>query len=353
MVSKPRTQDCSTVLGNSRSYPTPDLEIKRPVKYLEAIRDYLKRKKTDKAAKTPDGRHQLAELKRDRPFRFLDLPKELHLMVYERLLIKTTHRTYKSCVVYCPYEKLNGRCTYMFTTVTKSLPGVMILATCKLVFDEAERILRWSLNTLLNQPPKILVKACHAKKLFWSLNSPIHALNEYQGALAENPNLTFEDCLPYLNHAIPLKKRLPRDGRTNPNRHFAILHNPGVCNYMHKAARQMAYFDPLPGNNPWKVRLIDIGITNLQGNLYIANDLSKDFHEKCGNGAYLGTLMWIRGVQHPKANNAVNLWNRLHCYYRDTSSIYLALDRRRCGPLRGKDVTRKEWERAWQEGDGL
>jgi hypothetical protein len=270
-----------------------NFEIKRPAKYLEVIREYLKRKKADKAAKAPDGRHQLAELKRDGPFRFLDLPKELRLVVYERLLIKTTHRTYKSCVVYCPYEKLNGRSTYVFTTVTKSLPGVMILAACKLVFDEAERILRRRLNTHLNQPPKILVNACHAKELFWSLNSPIHALNEYQGALAETPNLTFEDYLPYLKHAIPLKKRLPRDGRTNPNRHFAILRNPGVRNYMHKAARQMAYFDPLQGHNPWKVRLIDIGITNLQGNPDIANDLRKVFREKCGSGAYVGTLMRI------------------------------------------------------------
>jgi hypothetical protein len=351
ILSKPRTQHCSIALGSPSSYPTPDLESRRSVRFLEVISDFLTRKKADKAR--AKAHHHFADFEREGLFRFLDLPKELRLMVYESLTIKTEHCTYKSCVVYCPFEKLNGKVTYMFTTVTKSLPGVMILGACKLVSDEAERIIRRKLRTILNQPPKILVEACHAKELFWSRNSPLYALHEFQGALAQNPNLTFDEYLPYLKHAMKPKKRLARDGRTFPDRHYAILRNPGVRNYMHKAARQMAYFDPLPRHNPWRVRVMDIGITNLDGNLDMANDLREVFHEKCGSGAYTQALMRIRRVQHPKANNEVNLWSRLDWYYRDTSSIYLALDRRRFGPLRGRDVTRKEWEQAWQEGEDL
>jgi hypothetical protein len=98
---------------------------------------------------------------------------------------------------------------------------------------------------------------------------------------------------------------------------------------------------------------MDIGITNLGGNLDIANDHRAVFYEKCGILAYVGTLMQIGRVQHPKAKNELNLWSRLHWYYRDTSSIYRALGRRRCGPLRGRDVTRKEWEQTWQGGEYL
>lgn len=59
------------------------------------------------------------------PFRFLDLPKELRLMVYEHLTTRTVS-----------FEIVAG-----ITLTDLKLPGISILGTCKLINEEASPIL--------------------------------------------------------------------------------------------------------------------------------------------------------------------------------------------------------------------
>jgi hypothetical protein len=68
------------------------------------------------------------------PFRFLDLPKELRLLVYERLPPRVVRTEY----IRNPADDTPGT---GFTLIS-TFPSKAILATCKLIKEEAESILR-------------------------------------------------------------------------------------------------------------------------------------------------------------------------------------------------------------------
>ncbi|KAH4021890.1 hypothetical protein HBI25_020010 [Parastagonospora nodorum] len=81
-------------------------------------------------------------------FRFLDLPKEIRLMVYERLPIKTTHHG---------DEEL--------TLVYRTLPGISIFTTCHEIYDEAKAILSPRLATIRNQPLQLVASPHDHRRL--------------------------------------------------------------------------------------------------------------------------------------------------------------------------------------------
>ncbi|KAF2650800.1 hypothetical protein K491DRAFT_682715 [Lophiostoma macrostomum CBS 122681] len=81
----------------------------------------------------------------DQPFRFLDLPPELRLMVYERLPRKIKHRRIT--------EKTNNDYVIL---IDKSIP-TSILATCKQIYDEAIHIVSEAIRDfILYSPPKLI-----------------------------------------------------------------------------------------------------------------------------------------------------------------------------------------------------
>lgn len=76
------------------------------------------------------------------PFRLLDLPKELRLMIYEQLPTKTTRR-------HIPNQAP--------IVVHITLPGVELLATCRQIRSEAITILSNKLTAIASQPARIIV----------------------------------------------------------------------------------------------------------------------------------------------------------------------------------------------------
>ncbi|KAF1974473.1 hypothetical protein BU23DRAFT_94113 [Bimuria novae-zelandiae CBS 107.79] len=79
------------------------------------------------------------------PFRFLDPPKDLRLMVYERLTIQTRHMPALDCF------------QTDFTIVYRVVPGIEIFATCRQINDEAGAILYARLRSIIAIPPQIIL----------------------------------------------------------------------------------------------------------------------------------------------------------------------------------------------------
>jgi hypothetical protein len=84
------------------------------------------------------------------PFRFMDLPKEIRLVVYEKLPIVTRRHD-------VPLRDRQHHLTLVNTTIA----GVSILATCRQVNEEASYILAPRLRKTLKAPPKVVIEAHH------------------------------------------------------------------------------------------------------------------------------------------------------------------------------------------------
>jgi hypothetical protein len=86
-------------------------------------------------------------------FRFLDLPKELRLMVYELIPIKNAHHPVK-------LGKNHNYDDHNLMLVRTTLAGVVILATCRQIHHEAEHIIRRKLATVDKKSLRIISTDC-------------------------------------------------------------------------------------------------------------------------------------------------------------------------------------------------
>ena len=101
------------------------------------------------------------------PFRFLDLPKELRLMVYEFIPVATRHHVLRDFTFRDPHTNLRVRlftptdpeAVSTVTLVTKSLHVTCILSTCRLIHDEAKVVLAKKLDKLKSDPLRLIVDA--------------------------------------------------------------------------------------------------------------------------------------------------------------------------------------------------
>jgi hypothetical protein len=84
------------------------------------------------------------------PFQFLDLPKELRLMVYERLPVKTTRHPFEFNE---PGHNFNDDdFDPILDLVYKTLSGLPIIATCRQINFEATPILDRVLRMIKSAP---------------------------------------------------------------------------------------------------------------------------------------------------------------------------------------------------------
>ncbi|KAF2819132.1 hypothetical protein CC86DRAFT_375306 [Ophiobolus disseminans] len=106
----------------------------------------------------------------DKPFRLLDLPVDLRLMVYESIPIITRHHDFQT-----PSLEPEGP-QGMVTLVTKSFETA-ILATCRTINNEAGRIIAPKLEKLRVEPMRLMIEpdavefCCDYYGLFLSISS--------------------------------------------------------------------------------------------------------------------------------------------------------------------------------------
>jgi hypothetical protein len=84
--------------------------------------------------------------KKLRPFRFMDLPTEIRPTVYERLPVKTTHK--------CMAGRYGDP---GLLAVTRSISGLSILRTCRLILSEASPIIDQKKAWIVSKPPRFLL----------------------------------------------------------------------------------------------------------------------------------------------------------------------------------------------------
>ncbi|KAF2686256.1 hypothetical protein K458DRAFT_430114 [Lentithecium fluviatile CBS 122367] len=87
----------------------------------------------------------------DQPFRFLDLPVELRLWVYERLSLEIKHHP-----IIVPQEAGSLASGVELTAIRRVFPFA-ILSTCRAIRNEAEELVRLrGRDLVLNAPPRII-----------------------------------------------------------------------------------------------------------------------------------------------------------------------------------------------------
>jgi hypothetical protein len=86
-------------------------------------------------------------MREDESFRFLDLPKELRLMVYERIPVRISERHYNHKVLNEPHP----------VSFIVPCTSVGILATCRQIQAEASAIMSKKMTTILNTPLRVIV----------------------------------------------------------------------------------------------------------------------------------------------------------------------------------------------------
>ena len=108
------------------------------------------------------------------PFRFLDLPKEIRLLVYEALPRSLKHHQFRH-----PDEP-----AHRLTVIFKSFP-VGILATCSLIYDEARPIVMATASSFVRDAPPRIIDGMSGRGEGRMLDALIRAVVRQMDALGE------------------------------------------------------------------------------------------------------------------------------------------------------------------------
>jgi hypothetical protein len=161
-------------------------------------------------------------------FRFMALPRELRLMIYDFLPIMTKHHTI--CETQ-PGQVEQGNSTG-FLTVVVLHTSVQVLRVCRIIRNEAMKTMALQLERIQKMTPRVMVDGS-AIQLLIGTNGLFTLLANRFHVLRCNEKADFDSC-------------------SQPDRRYQI--SDGVQRFIQQAGRQMLsqwhkleYFDPIPG----------------------------------------------------------------------------------------------------------
>lgn len=121
-------------------------------------------------------------------FRFLDLPSELRLMVYEMLPVKITRHEFVQ----------QSDLPQYFALIDFAAP-VAILATCRQIYEEADAILSSKLQQLQSSETHCAIPRLEAGGLALDMitmnDGILQAICDWYNALKDNINADFQSCM--------------------------------------------------------------------------------------------------------------------------------------------------------------
>ncbi|KAF2705113.1 hypothetical protein K504DRAFT_107493 [Pleomassaria siparia CBS 279.74] len=143
------------------------------------------------------------------PFRFLDLPKEIRLMVYEHLPLLLKHHK-----VLLPFNSSADEPMCEITLIVRCLP-MGILRTCRTIFKEANTIMQkraWSWVMEADKPVRIIFQIPEGLAGSQRANQfALGANNGYDNDVVKETTMRVIGCMAGLCDVIRLRVENPAD----------------------------------------------------------------------------------------------------------------------------------------------
>jgi hypothetical protein len=125
------------------------------------------------------------------PFRFMDLPLEIRLMVYERIPIHIKPHQFTNTTV----SRNGATNSYSFAVIAKSVE-LPILTACRQVHTEASLILQRKMADILSTPPRLVIDILQSNKLY-KCGGPLWHISRHLAERARKLNKSL-GTVPYL-----------------------------------------------------------------------------------------------------------------------------------------------------------
>ncbi|KAF2870092.1 hypothetical protein BDV95DRAFT_595655 [Massariosphaeria phaeospora] len=306
--------------------PTSPVHCRKLNFSMNTSRAVLRRPKPSRALAAP------------KVFRFLDLPSEIRLMIYERLPVVTRHVRIDTDHRDGPDLPVSA-----YILVIRSVP-TSILRTCHQIYAEASEIITSKIKEIFATPPKIIIEAFRLDEVIGYAGrdwDPVFPLVDYAVALESQPMLRFTDYRPAVQHLY--------DGNK-------FITKKEYRNFVEKAARQLMNYNAFADRDDGLTfTIVDIGIT-----VQTRGRVRRRMFRPEGDESARKLALMIRPITHQIRSEVWqnNIWAGGYDATVWTVKTLNSLLEENVGgesipegSFWGPEVEQAEWDESWAEGE--